>query len=140
MNTILKRAMNLLLFALLLVALLCGIVYADGADIPEGDPVNSEYQTIAQFSASLTISNGTATCIGRVTLKDLYTGTLTVTLQRQVGSSWIDVTSWSGSVPAGGYKKVEGTYSLSIHGIYRVKANLVSGNENEDTFSRLVSY
>lgn len=132
------KMISLLLTVVLLLSQ--GIVSAENLGASENEPLLSRYQTIAQISAALNITGNTAKCTGRVTLKETYTGTLIVTLQRKDGNSWVYVTSWSGNVPAGGSKKVEGTYSLSIHANYRVKVNFVSGIENEIMYSYTQNY
>ena len=135
-----RRMISLLLSAVLLL-MSCSAI-AEELDAPASDPEAPAYQAIAQFMASLSISGGNAKCIGRVTMKAGHTGTLTVTLQQKQGSTWVNVTSWSGTVPTGSIKKVEGNYSLSTSGTYRVRANFVSsdGNEDEDTYSRTATY
>lgn len=130
--------LSLLLTAVLIVTQ--NIVCAENLDTPELDPIPLDYQTVAQISAALSITGNTAKCTGRVSLQDTYTGTLIVTLQRKNGNSWVNVKSWSGNVPAGGSKKVEGTYSLSIHAAYRVKVNLVSVIENVSMYSYTKTY
>ena len=135
-----KRTMILLSLILTLISACCA-VHAEELETPEDDPVNTDYQTISQFVATLSISGNTADCVGIVQLKDSYTGELTVMLQRQTsGNNWTTVATWSGHVSVGVPKKVEGTFTLSVHGTYRVKANLVSGSENEDTFSQTRTY
>lgn len=135
-----KHAMILLSLILLLFSTCC-VVHAEELNMPVDDPVNTDYQTIAQFVASLSISGGTAECVGIVQLKDSYTGELTVMLQRQTsGNNWTTVATWSGHVSVGVPKKVKGTFTLSVHGTYRVKANLISGSENENTYSQTRTY
>jgi len=134
-----KHKMISLLLAVILL-LSQGIAHAESVGESENEPLPSRYQTIAQISAALRITGNTAKCTGRVTLKETYTGTLIVTLQRKDGNSWVYVTSWSGNVPAGGSKKVEGTYPLSIHATYRVKVSFVSGIENETMYSYTQDY
>lgn len=133
-----NKVISFLLVAMLIVTQ--SIAFAENLDTPELDPIPLEYQTVAQISAALSITGNTAKCTGRVSLQDTYTGTLIVTLQRKNGNSWVNVSSWSGNVPAGGSKKVEGTYSLSIHATYRVKVNFVSEIENVSMYSYTRSY
>lgn len=133
-----NKVISFFLVAMLIVTQ--SIAFAENLDTPELDPIPLEYQTVAQISAALSITGNTAKCTGRVSLQDTYTGTLIVTLQRKNGNSWVNVSSWSGNVPAGGSKKVEGMYSLSIHATYRVKVNLVSEIENVSMYSYTKTY
>ena len=116
------------------------IVCAENLSTSENEPLPSRYQAIAQIAATLKITGNTAKCTGFVTLKSGYSGTLTATLQRKDGNSWVNVTSWTGAVPTGGSKKIVGTKSLSIHGTYRVKVSFVSSAENETLYSHTAVY
>ena len=116
------------------------IVCAENLSISENEPLPSRYQAIAQISAALKITGNTAKCIGDIALKNGYSGTLTVTLQRKNGNSWVYVASWTGSVPTGGSKTIVGTKSLSVHGTYRVKVSFASSVENETLYSHTAVY
>lgn len=134
-----KHQIIAFLLAVMLLLTQC-IVCAENLSTSENEPLPSRYQAIAQISASLKITSNTAKCIGFITLKTGYSGTLTVTLQRKNGNSWVYVASWTGNVPTGGSKKVVGTKSLSIHGTYRVKVDFVSSTENETLYSHTAVY
>lgn len=132
------KLISLLLTVILL--LVQGIACTESLETSESEQFPSRYQAIAQISAALKITGNTAKCIGDVTLKNGYSGTLTVTLQRKNGNSWVYVASWTGDVPTGGSKTIVRTKSLSTHGTYRVKVNLVSGVENESVYSQTRDY
>ena len=116
------------------------IVRAESFSTSENKPLPSRYQAIAQISASLKITGNTAKCISFVALKSGYSGTLTVTLQRKNGNSWLYVNSWTENVPTGGVKSIIKTQSLSIHGTYRVKVSFASSVENETLYSHTAVY
>lgn len=116
------------------------IACAESLGASGDEPLPSRYQAIAQISASLKISGNSAKCSGFVALKSGYSGTLTVTLQRKNGNSWVYVNSWTGNVPTGGLKRVAGTQTLSIHGTYRVKVSFASSTENETLYSQTAVY
>ena len=116
------------------------IACAESLGASGDEPLPSRYQAIAQISASLKISGNSAKCSGFVALKSGYSGTLTVTLQRKNGNSWVYVNSWTGNVPTGGLKRVVGTQSLSIYGTYRVRVDFVSSIENETLYSQTAVY
>lgn len=138
-----KKTWKQKLFPLLLIATMLltqTIVSAENLKTQDNEPLPSKYQTIIQISAALKITGNTAKCVGEVILKSGYSGTLTVTLQRKNGNSWVYVNSWTGNVPTGGIKRVVGTQSLSIHGTYRVKVSFVSSSENETLYSQTAVY
>ena len=116
------------------------IVCAENLSTSENEPLPSRYQAIAQISAAIKLTGNTAKCIGDIALKNGYSGTLTVTLQRKNGNSWVYVASWTGSVPTGGSKTIVGTKSLSVHGTYRVKVSFASSVENETLYSHTAVY
>lgn len=116
------------------------IACAESLGASGDEPLPSRYQAIAQISASLKISGNSAKCSGFVALKSGYSGTLTVTLQRKNGNSWVYVNSWTGNVPTGGLKRVAGTQTLSIHETYRVKVSFASSTENETLYSQTAVY
>lgn len=138
-----KKTWKHKVFSLLLIAIMLltqTIVSAETLEMQDIEPIPSKYQAIIQISAALKITGNTAKCLGEVILKSGYSGTLTVTLQRQSGNSWVYVTSWTASVPTGGSKKIVGTKSLSIHGTYRVKVYFMSSTENETLYSQTAVY
>jgi len=134
-----KHRIITFLLAVMLLLTQC-IVCAENLSTSENEPLPSRYQAIAQISAALKITGNTAKCIGDIALKSGYSGTLTVTLQRKNGNSWVYVASWTGSVPTGGSKTIVGTKSLSIHGTYRVKVSFASSAENETLYSHTAVY
>lgn len=134
-----KHRIIAFLLAVMLLLTQC-IVCAENLSISENEPLPSRYQAIAQISAALKITGNTAKCIGDIALKNGYSGTLTVTLQRKNGNSWVYVASWTGSVPTGGSKTIVGTKSLSVHGTYRVKVSFASSVENETLYSHTAVY
>ena len=134
-----KHKIIAFLLAVMLLLTQC-IVCAENLSTSENEPLPSRYQAIAQISAAIKITGNTAKCIGDIALKNGYSGTLTVTLQRKNGNSWVYVDSWTGSVPTGGSKTIVGTKSLSIHGTYRVKVSFASSVENEALYSHTAVY
>ena len=132
------KVLSLLLIAIMLLTQTT--VSAETFETQDTESLPSRYQAIALISAALKISGSTAKCVGDITLKSGYSGTLTVTLQRKNGNSWFYVNSWSGNVPTGGSKRIVGTQSLSIHGTYRVKVSFVSSTENETLYSQTAVY
>lgn len=138
-----KKTWKQKIFSLLLTAIMLltqTTVSAEVLETQDNGPLPSRYQTIIQISAALKITGNTAKCLGDVMLKSGHSGTLTVTLQRKNGNSWIYVTSWTGNVPIGGSKTILETKSLSIHGTYRVKVYFVSSTETETLYSQTAVY
>lgn len=132
---------RIITFLLTVVLLLTQcIVSGESLSTSKNEPLPTRYQAIAQISAMLKISSNTANCIGFVALKSGYSGTLTVTLQRKNGNSWLYVNSWTENVPTGGVKSIIKTQSLSIHGTYRVKVSFASSVENETLYSHTAVY
>ncbi len=89
-----------LICLLLVICMLSSAVTAFAADLePPVEPDPEEpFVGLASASGTLSInSSGIATCVGRANLYNGYTAEVTVTLQRKIGGSWFDYTSWSGS-------------------------------------------
>lgn len=67
--------------------------YYNGGEIGTIEPC---YVGVNSSSCNLSISSGTATCRGAVTLKSGYTASLTLKLQRSKdGSSWTTLKTWT---------------------------------------------
>ena len=82
------------------------------------------YTYTSSITASLSFGSSLAYCSGTVTPSGSDDVSLTVRLFRQEGSSWIFITSWSGSATgghtasAGGSATVaSGTYKVTTYGV-----------------------
>ena len=113
------RGMAMVLVGVMLLAI-SGSAFAAIKD----DAISPLYLYTRIVQASLSISdNGKATCAGTIKANSTKSDiSMTVTLYRQLGSSWIKVTSWSASDSGAmlGLEKAkqvsEGTYKVVVTG------------------------
>lgn len=84
------------------------------------------YTYTSSITTSLSFGGSTAYCSGTVTPSGAYNASITVRLYEQVGSSWIYVTSWSGSATGGSTAAAGGTVTVSS-GTYKVTSSGVIG-------------
>lgn len=84
------------------------------------------YTYTSSITASLSFGGSTAYCSGTVTPSGSDNASITVRLYRQKGSSWIFVTSWSGSATGGSTAAASGSVTVSS-GTYKVTSYGVIG-------------
>ena len=122
---------------MLCTVLICALVPAASAApraLPEEEIVQPMYNYVSNYSTTLSISGGTATCKASITG---YTGTTTkvaieMTLQKKSGLfSWDDVETWKSSINT---YTLTSTKTKSVgSGTYRVKVKFTaySGTASE---------
>lgn len=117
-----KKVSVLLVFLVLLFTLVIGVALAD--------EINPRYSYTSSVTASLSFSGNTANCSGSVSPSGYDKVSVTVTLYRQNGSSWVYITSWSGSASNGATAAAGGSVNVSS-GTYKVvtKGNVGNGLE-----------
>ena len=82
----------------------------------------ARYSHTAQISVTFSISGSTAACEGYVIPSSTEnTASVSVRLQKKVGSSWNTVNTWSGTASGAGFPAwAGGTYTLTSGYDYRV--------------------
>ena len=86
------------------------------------------------------IRNGsTFTAKANVSAKKKASISITMTLQRQSGTSWSDVTSWFDSTTGAGLDLTK-SYVAGTRGNYRVRAVYTVNGETITTYSSTVAY
>lgn len=118
-----KKASILLVAVFLLVTLVIGVALAD--------KITPRYSYTSSITAGLSFSGNTANCSGSVSPSGYDKVSVTVTLYRQNGSSWVYITSWSGSASNGATAAAGGSVSNVSSGTYKVvtKGNVGNGLE-----------
>lgn len=93
------------------------------------------YMHIKRVNTTLTISgSGQATCTGIIATASQSEISMTLTLYKKSGNSWVKVTSWN-SDQSGLYLKMQKSYSIS-QGTYKVVASgSVTTDGNTERFS-----
>lgn len=91
------------------------------ASVPDNTVVQPMYLYTSEIEATLNISgSGTASCVGKIKgwARDSNI-TMTVTLYKQSGTSWSEVTSWSDSATGVSSLTISESYSVDA-GTYKV--------------------
>lgn len=123
--------MKKVVFLTLTLVLLLGIgVFLTAYAENDENTIMPRYSYTSSISASLSFSGNTANCSGIVTPSQGHNVSVTVTLYRQNGSSWVYVASWSGSATGGASAGAGGSANVSS-GTYKVvtKGNVGNGLE-----------
>lgn len=96
----------------------------------EENQITPRYSYTSFITAGLDINGSTAACSGTVTPSGSYSASVTVTLYRQNGSSWVYIDSWSGSA-TGGASACAGGSATITSGTYKVvtRGNIGGGLE-----------
>ena len=112
-----KRVLCLLVALMILVSV--SPAYALEVQTPYDEEITLFYAHTRAVRADISVSSGTATCTGSATsIQSGNTVSITVTLQRKSGSSWVNVSSWS--ISEKGYAGLSKTKSLTRNNTYRV--------------------
>lgn len=92
--------------------------------------INPRYSYTSWVTAGLSFSGNTANCSGTVSPSGNYSASVTVSLYRQNGSSWVYITSWSGSATGGGTAGAGGSVNVGS-GTFKVvtRGNVGNGLE-----------
>ncbi len=134
-----KKQISILIIAILLFSIIVP-AYAEELEPPIDNPVIEEFQGMRSVTASLEISGSTATCHSKLTGKSSYSYCLTMSLQKQNGSSWSTVVSWS-ETGAGinGINLTKVKSGLSS-GIYRCKVSVSVYDSNNQQVESTTAY
>ena len=115
------------------------VVYGAGVDSCVDRIVEARYANIAAYSTGLKLNGSTFAARALVNAKVKASISTTMTLQRQSGKSWSDVTSWFDSTT--GYSlDLTKNYVAGSRGIYRVRAVYTVNGETITTYSSTVAY
>ena len=115
------------------------LVYGSSTDQQIDKVVETRYANISSYSTGLTLNGSTFTATGSVRAKVKASISVTLTLQRQSGTNWSDVTSWYGST-TGGSLTLNKNYVAGTRGNYRVRAVYTVNGETITTYSNVVAY
>lgn len=115
------------------------VVYGASVDSCVDRIAEGRYANISMYYTDLTRSGSTFTARAQVYAKVKASISITMTLQRQSGTSWSDVTSWYGSTT--GYNlDLTKNYVAGTRGNYRVRAVYTVNGETITTYSNVVAY
>lgn len=118
------------LFAFLLVAM--GLVpVSSGADL------TPMYIGVSNIDSALSINGGQAQCSGNASIRNSYSADLTVTLQKQNGTQWTYVTSWSDNGTV--YVSAGGSVAAIKGSSYRVVAKATVKDASGNTIETVSS-
>ena len=143
MMKLLKKSKKIVL-ALLVAILMCGMpeisVCAAEPDNQEDEyGVSPCYSYTSSIYSGLTISDGDAICSTSIKGYNSVVTKITVTqtLQKKSGSSWVDVWSWTNTVYDYRYTYTNYHYPLTKGTTYRVKAyvKVYAGSNYESMYS-----
>ena len=146
MKTKIRKATSVLLS---LVCLTAALSPASAVNVAEDTPqevIEPRYTGLVQLLTSLDISpSGTASCMGKATIRSGYTGDLTVILQRSTdGRNWNNVATWtasgSGSVVISRSITVVSGYQYQVVSSIDISTNSGSFVEDSEIASRVVEY
>ena len=131
-----------LIVTMLVAIIICGTsidtVFAADANSQEDYGISPCYTYTSYVSTSLTISGGDAICNTYAEGFDSTTKiTITQTLQRKSGGSWVDVWSWTNTKYNWYYNYTNYHYPLTKGTTYRVKScvKVYSGSNYETIYS-----
>lgn len=115
------------------------VVYGASMDNCVDRSAEGRYANIAMYHTNLTRSGSTFTAYASVYAKVKASISATMTLQRQSGTNWSDVTSWYGST-TGIDLDLTKNYVAGTRGNYRVRAVYTVNGETITTYSNVVAY
>ena len=114
-------------------------VYGAGVDGCVDRIAEARYANIAAYSTGLKLNGSTFAARAVVNAKVKASISITMTLQRQSGTRWSDVTSWFDSTT--GYNlDLTTNYVAGTRGNYRVRAVYTVTGETITTYSSTVTY
>ena len=115
------------------------VVYGADLDSCADRIAEARYANIAACSTGLKLNGSTFAARAVVNAKVKASISITMTLQRQSGKSWSDVTSWFDSTT--GYSlDLTKNYVAGTRGNYRVRAVYTVNGETITTYSSTVTY
>lgn len=114
-------------------------VYGAGVDNYVDRIVEARYANISSYNTTLKLDGSTFKALAAVYAKAKASISVTMTLQRQSGKSWSDVTSWFDSTT--GYSlDLTKNYVAGTRGNYRARAVYTVNGETITTYSSTVAY
>lgn len=114
-------------------------VYGESVDSCVDKIAEARYANIASYSTGLKLNGSTFAARAEVNAKVKASISITMTLQRQSGTRWSDVTSWFDSTTGGGLI-LSKNYVAGTRGNYRVRAVYTVNGETITTYSSTVTY
>lgn len=114
-------------------------VYGASIDKQIDEFAEGRYANIASYYTVLSLNGSTFTASASVQAKVRASISITMTLQRQSGTSWSDVTSWYSST-TGASLKLTKNYVAGTRGNYRARAVYTVNGETITTYSNVVAY
>lgn len=139
---ILKKKILSIVCALCLCMCMTGgstVVYGAGVDSCVDKIAEARYANISSYSTGLKLNGSTFNATAEVYAKLKASISVTMTLQRQSGTSWSDVTSWFDST-TGIDICLDKKYVAGTRGNYRVRAVYTVNGETITTYSSTVTY
>lgn len=110
-----------LLVLLLVVVSVLGQLSASAAPI-------AKYKSIANKTATISVSGTTATCTARLAAKSSMSLSVKMVLQKKTASGWSNVKTWSASGTDTVVSLVK-TQTVSSSGTYRLQVTFTAGGE-----------
>lgn len=115
------------------------VVYGASVDSCVDRIAEGRYANIMSYYTNMIRNGSTFTAKANVSAKEKASISITMTLQRQSGKSWSDVTSWFDSTT--GYSlDLTKNYVAGTRGNYRVRAVYTVNGETITTYSSTVTY
>lgn len=115
------------------------VVYGASADSCVDRIAEGRYANIMSYYTNMIRNGSTFTAKANVSAKKKASISITMTLQRQSGTSWSDVTSWFDSTTGAGLDLTK-SYVAGTRGNYRVRAVYTVNGETITTYSSTVTY
>ena len=139
---ILKKKILGIIFAFGLCICMTGgstVVYGSSVDSCVDRIAEGRYANIMSYYTNMIRNGSTFTAKANVSEKKKASISITMTLQRQSGTSWSDVTSWFDSTTGAGLDLTK-SYVAGTRGNYRVRAVYTVNGETITTYSSTVAY
>lgn len=136
-----KKILGIFCTLCLCICMMSGstVVYGAGVDSCVDRIAEGRYANISMYHTNLMKSGSTFTAYAGVYAKVKASISITMTLQRQSGTSWSDVTSWFDSATGSGLE-LSKNYVAGTRGNYRVRAVYTVNGETITTYSSTVAY
>ena len=136
-----KKILGIFCTLCLCICMMSGstVVYGAGVDSCVDRIAEGRYANISMYHTNLMKSGSTFTAYASVYAKVKASISITMTLQRQSGTSWSDVTSWFDSATGSGLE-LSKNYVAGTRGNYRVRAVYTVNGETITTDRSTVPY
>ena len=140
-KTLKKKILGIFCTLCLCICMMNGsaVVYGAGVDSCVDRIVEARYANISSYNTTLKLDGSTFKALAAVYAKAKASISITMTLQRQSGTRWSEVTSWFDSTT--GYNlDLTKNYVAGTRGNYRVRAVYTVNGETITTYSSTVTY